>query len=302
LIFSIPIKSVITIYEAKAKQKNLSFSCALDKNIPRYLISDKERLLQILFNLLSNALKFTEKGKITINVSIKSKKLKDRKIEILFLVEDTGVGIPKNQQKEIFKIFTQADESISRKHGGMGVGLSIASSLVKLLEGKISIESKVNKGSKFYFTISAEISDEKIMAPKPKKEEMHKLKATRKKRLNILLAEDDMINAMITRIHLEKMKHRVTHAKNGKLALEYFKKNKFDLILMDVEMPEINGIKATQIIRNENKTTKSNIPIIAVTAHVVDEIKQECEKAGMNDFLTKPLNIKKLEETLLKYQ
>ena len=275
--------NAIELFEAKAKEKHIDFKMDFI-NIPDYLYGDIHRIKQIITNLLSNAIKFTPENKsITTLIKYENNKL-------YVEVKDEGIGIPKDKLSVIFHSFSQADNSTTRKYGGSGLGLTISYRLVKLMKGSLNVESEVDKGSKFYFEIP-------IKEGKEIKESINSNQKI-KENLTFLVAEDNNANQMFMKILLDKLKIKFDLANNGKEAIELAKKNKnkYDLILMDINMPIISGIDATKEIRKFSK-----IPIIALTASALDGDKERFIKAGMNDYLSKPLDIQKLKKVIEKY-
>jgi two-component system sensor histidine kinase/response regulator len=427
---------VVSSLSMLAEKKGLEMLYHISSETPIYVKGDPGRIRQILVNLLGNALKFTEKGEIVTLVKVSA--FADKKVYLQFSVSDTGIGIPKEKQKSIFQSFTQADGSTTRKYGGTGLGLSISSSLVDLMNGKIWIESKPNKGTTFYFTIGLEVGEKTSDLPKPANKDelkglsvlivddnatnrrilkdiltnwglkpesapdgqsalriMKKFKKTGKffsiilvdvqmpgmdgfslvekissefklqsptimmltslgvrgdatrcqqlgisaylvkpvrqaelleaillvhgknkmkkkspgvitrhtirekhQTFNILLAEDNIINQKIVQRFLEKEGHHVSIAENGKKALSILKNEKFDLILMDIQMPQMDGFEATTIIRGQETSSKTHIPIIAMTGHALKGDKERCLSAGMDEYISKPISFEKLNELI----
>ncbi len=274
--------NTIELFEEKANEKNIDYKVKF-VNIPEYLYSDIHRLKQIISNLISNAIKFTpENKKIEVLLEYRNKKL-------YVEVKDEGIGIPKDRLDIIFKPFSQADNSTTRKYGGTGLGLTISHKLVEMLGGELKVDSEVGKGSKFYF----EIPIKKGKKTETKIEENHNIK----KDLQLLIVEDNLANQMFMKVILNKMNIKFDIANNGKEAIEKYQNNKYDLILMDVNMPVMNGIEATKEIRKIDE----NIPIIALTASALEGDREKFIKAGMNDYLSKPLDIEKLKVILEKY-
>ena len=262
--------------------------------LSRYIKGDLVRLKQILTNLINNAIKFTESGGITIRVEQKDDS------NLFFSVTDTGIGIPEDRHENIFNSFTQADSSTTRSHGGSGLGLTICKKLSQLMGGQINLTSKPGFGSTFSFTIQFKPGDKNKVKKEDQAYNWEKLKSETKQ-LNILLVEDNLVNAKIADQFLRKMGHDASIANNGKEAIEYLSLEYYDLVLMDVEMPEMNGIEATKRIRNGEAGEKNvNIPIIAMTAHALNEFRLECEASGMNDFVSKPVNFYELGIILKK--
>ena len=269
------------------KNKGVKFSTHRDDNVIQYVIGDADRLRQILINLIGNALKFTNEGEIKINIQLDKK---DSEIHVIkFEVHDTGIGISKERQSEIFQDFTQAEKNTRKQFGGSGLGLSICKKLVTLMGGIIDVESEESKGSVFSFTIplqQGQIINE--IEPDPQV----KLKC-----LKILLVDDVAVNRKSAELLLKNMGHNVQVAENGFHAIELLKSHTFDLVFMDLEMPEIDGLKATELIRQGEAGKESqNIPVIAMTAHAMAYIKKDCLAAGMNGFVSKPVNKRDLTE------
>ncbi len=270
------------LFEEKAREKNIDYKIKF-RNVPEYLYGDVHRIKQVLSNLISNAIKFTpENKKIDIMVEYKDEKL-------FVEVKDEGIGIPQEKLSIIFDAFSQADSSITRQFGGTGLGLTISYKLIKMLGGELKVESKVGKGSRFYFEIPLQMGIEQKDRIDNSKIENSKIK--------LLVAEDNKANQMFMEILLKKMNIDYDIANNGEEVVQLFENDNYDIILMDINMPLISGIEATQIIREKNKT----IPIIALTAAVLDDEERKYLNAGMNDVLEKPLNIENLKIILNKY-
>jgi|GEM_PF-703920 len=422
------IESVIIGLAQNARQKGLEIFYHIKPDVPQFVIGDPTRLKQVITNLVGNAIKFTEKGHVVARVEVQERR--DEKVTLHFMVEDTGIGIPKEKQKKIFESFTQADASTTRKYGGTGLGLTISKHLVEMMGGKIWVESEVGKGSTFHFILPFAIATEKeekrfkpvelkglkvlVVDDNPinliilrdmlsswgmkvdeaddgitalemlksalKKKKPYQLvitdeqmpqmrglelcqyirkmeeytsmpiiilssidiKGSRQKAkeigvdrylvrpvrqsklyniivevlsrsqqkaeteeeeatlqgLKVLLVEDNPVNQKIALILLQKQGWKVKVASNGKEAVEMTEKEEFDLILMDVQMPEMDGVTATKIIREREKLADKHTPIIALTAHAFEEDRQRCLKAGMDAYITKPIEIKTLLETV----
>ncbi len=276
------------IVKYKADEKGLEFSIDYDKHI-LYLYGDNSRILQVLINLVNNAIKFTEKGYIKVNIT----HIKDRAI---FEVIDTGIGISKENQNRLFKAFSQADSSTTREYGGTGLGLSISKQLVELMGGKIGYESKEGEGSKFYFELSLPKSD-KIDIVKKEKIDINEI--VRLKGSNLLLVEDNTTNQEIIIGLLEMSGINIDIANNGKEAVDMFQQKDYELILMDLQMPIMDGYEATKKIRETVKGKE--IPIVALTANAMLEDRNKTKLAGMNEHLNKPIDIEKLYKIILKY-
>ncbi|MCD4773660.1 MAG: response regulator [Bacteroidales bacterium] len=293
------LNKIEKLLSVKTLQKELDFQINISSDLPDILLGDPLRIRQILINLAGNAIKFTNKGSVTINVKLLEKKNDNLKIE--FSVEDTGIGISKEKIDSLFDSYSQAEKSTSRTHGGTGLGLMISKKLVEMMNGKVEVESEESKGSKFYFII--ELKQGKT----PKTTDKTSIKKTEKnkipsKQLSILVAEDQLINRKIIFQLLKIAGHNVTIAENGKIALEKAKSEKFDIIFMDIQMPEMDGLEATKMIRKYEKKNNNHTPIAAMTAHAMKGDKEICLAAGMNYYLTKPINQAELNSVIEKSQ
>jgi signal transduction histidine kinase/CheY-like chemotaxis protein len=286
------IDNVHGILRYKAEEKGLKLIVKKDQSIPPNICGDPTRLSQILINLAGNAIKFTEKGKVVIEVVNQSSNKK--KANILFKVKDTGIGIAPDKINSIFDLFTQADIDTSRKYGGTGLGLSICKQLVALYDGKISVESIPGKGSTFFVEIPFDISKLEL------KDHMEEISLSFND-LKILLAEDNEFNIIVAQDALKTNIPGVVVdvAKNGKEAIEMLNTETYDLILMDVQMPEMDGYEATAAIRKMNNA-KASIPIIALTANVLKAEVNRCYQAGMNGYLSKPIENSELIKCISK--
>jgi len=290
-------KSLSSLYEPVIHQKGLIFKSSLDPNLPKYLNSDFLRIKQILINLFSNAIKFTKKsGKIIFEIKLTS----DCK-SIEFSVEDNGIGIEEKNHKKVFKLFSQAEPTTTQNFGGTGLGLAISSKLVSLLGGKIELQSELGKGSRFSFTlpiIESEIDEEKITHFETEKNKSQSIKFNH----HILLAEDNIVNQKFMDIVLKKLGLTFDIANDGIEAIELFQKNSYDVILMDENMPNMNGIEATkEILKLEKQNNLVHTPIIALTANAIKGDEKIFLEAGMDEYLSKPLNRQKFNEILQKY-
>ena len=288
------IDNSLNLLQFKMQEKNIHFELHYDNNISTLYHGDSLRLSQILNNLLSNAVKFTSEGKISLFVS----KVNQNRFQ--FKIKDTGRGLTKEEQKNIFNAFVQADGSSSRKHEGTGLGLTISKQLVEMMNGKIWVESTYDKGSSFIFEIELkELVDQYSNTRKnentKEKSFQEEIKLLAGKR--ILIAEDNLINQEIILGLLEDSQLIIDMAENGEEAVNLHAKNSYSLILMDIQMPILDGYSASKIIREKDK----EIPIIAVTASAMKEDVEKTMQSGMNDHLNKPIDITQLHQILLKY-
>lgn len=291
------IRNVATIMQLKAEEKGLLLQVNVKDELPTQVVGDPTRLHQVLLNLTGNAIKFTEKGIVSIHLKAIAEEGSDL-LHAQFCVSDTGVGIDENRLEKIFGAFDQAYAGTSRKYGGTGLGLSISKKLVELQDGKIWVESSKGKGSQFYFKIPYSIlaqhtSNREVAEKQPQQDIAAQLKGIR-----ILLVEDNTFNAIVAQEELEDSiaDIEVDVAENGVIALEKLKHNAFDLILMDVQMPVMNGYDTTKAIR-KLENGQASIPIIAMTANVLKEEVERTVAAGMDDFIGKPFDA---EELLMK--
>jgi CheY-like chemotaxis protein len=285
----------------KSQEKGLTLKISISEDIPDTLIGDQFRLKQVIMNLIGNAIKFTEEGEVILNVSLISRS--KNSVKINFSVKDTGIGLTKDQQKRLFKPFVQGNPSTTRKFGGTGLGLSICWSIVKLLGGEIGLESEINKGSTFFFTLDFKIN--KHVYPKMAELDVVECKdieyineSIEIKKKNILIVEDNEINQFVTNEILSKINVNISIVGNGQEAVTYLSddKNTIDIILMDLQMPVLDGFGATMKIRKLER--HKNTPIIALTADVVPESRSRIFDVGMNDYLLKPFEPETLYEKI----
>ncbi len=290
------IDNTLSLNADRALEKKINLSCSISPNVPQFLIGDALRLRQILINLISNAIKFTENNDVII--TIKAGNTSDGDVELIFSVQDFGIGISAENRKKLFNSFTQADTSTTRKFGGTGLGLAICKQLTELMGGEISVDSDLGTGSTFKFNVNLKTQDnQSLITIKPKENKIKKIKKINSlDTAKVLLAEDNEINQLIVVEFLKLVGTHVDIANNGKEAVikALDPENHYDAILMDVQMPEMDGIEATGIIRQQLK----NIPIIAMTAYAMDEEKQKFIAAGMNTHVPKPIDSKILYDTL----
>lgn len=289
------VQQVVSIYHHKAEENGLLLKINIVKDFPKTIIGDPWRLNQILMNLVNNAIKFTKKGYVEINLSHSQDK-------IMFAIIDTGMGISDNQKEAVFESFKQGDNISKEFYGGTGLGLTITKKLIELQGGKIWLESEENKGSIFYFELPLVISEQTEDVQILKDESQLKAIGNELKGLNVLIAEDDKFNIMVVKDDLTWYipEIDITVVENGLLAIEYYKKKKFDVILMDVQMPVMNGYETAKKIREiENNINRIKpIPIVAMTASLLKNQIDKCYNAGMDSFIPKPYKPEQLIETL----
>ena len=278
------VAQVAEPFLAIGEAKGLQFLVAVDPRVPDTLEGDARRLRQILINLFSNAVKFTNLGEVELRVQ--APMVTARTAGLIFTVRDTGIGIEADKLATVFEPFEQADTSSRRRYGGTGLGLTISARLVALLGGRIWLESEAGRGSAFHFTAQFGVAAEAAAAGR------QQLRTSRPRA--ILLAEDNAINRKVATAMLERWGHRVIHAANGREAVARYHDSSPDLILMDIQMPEMNGWEATQAIRRAEISEGRHIPILALTAGVHDEDRRRCFDAGMDVFLSKPFEAEKV--------
>jgi CheY-like chemotaxis protein len=290
------LNRVEQIFKEQAKNKNLFFKINIGDRVPEFIVGDPTRLNQILLNLLGNAVKFTQKG----GVSLVTKVIKQDKNQstIYFIVNDTGIGIAKNKMEYVFSSFSQASSTTTRKFGGTGLGLTISKKLAELQGGRLAVESTENKGSSFYLTLTYKHGNGNVISKT--KKHLPVKSYTDMLDVKILLAEDNEINQLFVKKILNN-KFSVTIASNGVKAIKAIEKQYFNLILMDLHMPEMDGYEATRKIREMSDISKSNIPIIALTAAAIKGEKEKCLSAGMNGYLSKPFAPDDLYSIIFKY-
>ena len=294
------INSAWELMRTKAEEKNIGRHEVIDKRIPEILVGDALRLNQVLLNLLSNSIKFTEKGEVEVSAKLIKEDIESATIE--FKVRDTGIGIPPEKLSAIFESFTQASSTTSRKYGGTGLGLTISKQLIELQGGFIEARSEVNKGTSFTFELKfkkpvVELSDKKTNQYEEK--EINSDASENLENLSVLLVEDNPINQHLALAIMNKWGSFVELAENGKIAIEKLKKRDYDIILMDLQMPEMDGYEATQRIRKI--LHKKEIPIIAMTAHAMKGESEKCISLGMNGFISKPFDPQNLRSKIIKH-
>ena len=287
-------------FALQAKNKGLTFTCTIDPDVPHGLSGDPKRLRQVLTNLVGNAMKFTLHGEVSVRVSLLSATAVASLLR--FAVRDTGIGIPADKQALIFQQFTQADASTSRRFGGSGLGLAISKKLVQLMDGEIGVSSVAGQGSEFWFTtcFATSLRDAPMSAtPVPPSSVTHK---PHWQGLRVLVAEDTPINQKVAIGLLKKLTLQVDVVSNGSEAIEALSTTPYDLVLMDMQMPEMDGLEATHIIRSGHSTViNPRIPIIAMTANAMRADEQICLDAGMDDYISKPVSLSSLLAMLEKW-
>ncbi len=290
------IHKITLLFKIKLKEKNLKFNLNLDDNIPIQIIGDPMRLRQIILNLLSNAIKFTDKGTISLDVTVLSHS--KNIINIAFKISDTGIGIANENLESIFNNFEQAHADISTNYGGTGLGLAIVKKLVENQGGTIVTNSEIGKGSTFLFTLKFNTNNLENTVPKnTARKDIICQSDMELKNIKILVAEDVVLNQLLMKVVLGNFNFEVDIADNGKIAIEKIKTKQYDLVLMDLHMPEMNGFEATKHIREE---MKSQIPIVALTADVTQVDIDKCLAIGMHDYISKPIDEALLYEKIVK--
>jgi len=285
------MESLKNMFGEKAKEQNIRFSVQLNKSIPDRIIGDAFRLKQILLNLAGNALKFTAEGRVVISANIAESD--DDSIKILFTVKDTGIGIPQQKLKYVFERFNQVDEEASRRFGGTGLGLSIVKQLVELQHGSIEINSELNQGTEVRFTIPYRKENWQNYSVAESKTTSAAL--SKFSQLNILVVEDNQMNQMLMKHLLTSWNVAFTITAGGLEAINVLEKTRFDIVLMDIQLPGLDGYTTTKRIREE---LGSKVPIIAMTAHAMEGEKEKCLRVGMNAYIAKPVHEKDLIETI----
>ena len=285
-----------------AEKKNLALTSFIDPSVPDRLIGDESRIRQILYNLLGNALKFTEKGEIRLEIKPSpgpEDPPRGDRIELYCAVSDTGVGISKDLHDRIFEDFKQIDNTFARKYSGTGLGLAISKQLIEMMEGGIWLESEPGRGSVFHFTVTL---TKAAPAERQDRETETSGEMTEEKSLRILVVEDNFVNRKVVTKFLDKLGHSSESASSGREALELARDNRYDLVLMDIEMPEMSGIETAELLRSsDGYVTPSDVPIIALTAHALTGDKDRFMEAGMDGYVSKPIELEELSSELAPY-
>ena len=292
------IDDVITLTSEMAKKKGLTVQVQLATDIPAVLRGDPVRLRQVLFNLVGNAVKFTEQGGIHVSVkTVPCNQKNSDAIVLYWMVKDTGIGITPDQQARLFGAYAQAEASTARRFGGTGLGLMICCQLVELMGGAMMVESKPGEGSSFSYTTSLLPAIQRETSAHVDKASIASI-ADRTTPFRILVVDDNEINQVVACKFLQKLGCQVEVARNGREAVDSIARATYDAVLMDCEMPEMNGYEATQEIRRQEHTTTRHLPIIALTGHASSEDEQKCRQAGMDDVVTKPMTLPTLRAKL----
>ena len=291
------IKELTVLLKQKADEREVELRVDIDTAVPAVIKGDSVRIRQILANLITNAIKFTEKGSVTIKIIVLEKT--EKSVRLRMEVNDTGIGIAEEAQRKLFNSFTQADGTTTRKYGGTGLGLAIVRQLVTLMRGRLGIESEEGKGSSFWVEISFEIYCKGIL--EDKKESARLLDTDLQG--HVLLVEDNPVNQIVARKMLEKAGLTYEVVNNGEEAIDRLKQtHDFKLVLMDCQMPVMDGYTATQVLRDyEKETNCARLPVIAMTANAMEGDKEKCLAAGMDDYVAKPVKLQSLKETLAQW-
>jgi len=285
------VRELIDIFQSQCDHKGLSIKAEIAESVPDAVVGDPTRLRQIFFNLTSNAIKFTHHGGIRILLT-----QAETQDQLHATIIDTGIGIEAQAQKKLFSAFNQADASTTREYGGTGLGLAICAKLTELMHGRIWLESEPNKGSKFHVIFSAPVA--KGLSHKPSDHGAHPIATEALANLRVLLVEDNPVNRLLATKLLEKLGIVPDVAVNGQEAFDKVKRKAFDIVLMDMQMPIMDGLTATRLIREQQDIVQPHI--IALTANAFNEDQQACLAAGMNDFLSKPIDFQKLTKAMIR--
>jgi signal transduction histidine kinase/ActR/RegA family two-component response regulator len=297
------LSQILAALGMRASEKNLELACQVARDVPDWIIGDAHRLGQVLTNLVGNAIKFTDEGGVFVRVKVEENASADENaIRLVFSVADTGIGILPEKQRLIFESFVQADGSTTRRYGGTGLGLSISSRLAGMMDGRLWVESDIARGSTFYFSARFEKPVGLEGSLQPEKITLHsrtkKLTDKVEHPLHVLLAEDNHVNQQLATELLQMRGHLVQLAGNGTEVLEALERESFDVILMDVQMPEMDGFQTTAAVRELERQKGGHIPIIAITGFAMKGDRQRCLDAGMDGYLCKPIRSKELFEAV----
>jgi CheY-like chemotaxis protein len=294
------LASMLRALVVRAVEKGLELDTDVASEVPDGLLGDHGRLRQVVTNIVGNAIKFTHTGKIAVRVTADSQ-VANESVLLHFTVSDTGIGIPSDKQALIFQPFVQADGSMTRTYGGTGLGLTIAQQLTELMGGRIWVESEVGKGSHFHFTVQMEVQRDGLAQPAPDRPPdvgMPVRSPGQLKPLRVLVAEDNPINRRMMIVMLENQGHVVIAVENGRQALAILDAEAVDVVLLDVQMPVMDGFAVTAEVRRRESTSGDHLPIVAVTAHAMAGDRERCIRAGMDGYLRKPIELNELLATI----
>jgi signal transduction histidine kinase len=286
------LASCMSALAFRAREQSLEFAYDVAADVPESLLADWTRLQQVIINLVGNALKFTRAGRVSVHVGVDERR--DADVVLHVAVRDTGIGIAPDRQAAIFDAFTQADGSTTRRFGGTGLGLTISRRLIEMMSGRLWVESEPGRGSTFHFTAAAKVTS---AAPAPPRVDAPLGHVTP---LHILLAEDNAVNQFLAMRLLEKQGHSVRTVTNGGDAVAAIAAERFDLALMDLQMPEMDGLEATALVRNSERGTTRHLPIIALTANAMVGDEEHCLAAGMDGYVSKPIDINRLRAEIAR--
>ena len=289
-----------------AQDKGLELTTQVADDVPDEVVGDSSRLQQVLTNLVGNAIKFTQRGRVAVQIELDEESQvehhssgagagADDTAILRFSVADTGIGIPKDRQRDVFRAFTQADSSTTRRYGGTGLGLTISRNLAAMMGGRMWVESEEGRGSTFSFTTKVALPA--VQSDKPSAPRDFASLDPARRQLRVLLVDDNMVNQRLAARLLEKRGHTVVTVASGREALDTLERDRFDLVIMDVQMPDVDGLTATGIIREREKANGGHLPIVAMTAHAMTGDRERCLQAGMDGYLPKPIDpVKMIEE------
>lgn len=295
------IKEVLQLLSYKSNEKQLELISNVNPDIPNNLLGDPLRIKQILINLINNAIKFTDKGNVKVNVDIIRKE--EKSLELKFEVIDTGIGISEEGKQKLFKSFSQTDASTTRKYGGTGLGLAISKNLCNLMQGDIGVESELGNGTNFWFSLSFDYSDKKTEEVKSSVSKNTNEVSLSDRKLKVMVVEDNPINQKVANLQINRYGHEVILADNGQIAVDLFELNDFDIIFMDIQMPIMDGLEATEKIRQIEKQKSKKIPstIIAMTANTMKGDREKYLGSGMDNYIGKPFKVTDLKEVFDHY-
>ncbi|MGK7922546.1 MAG: ATP-binding protein [Trichodesmium sp.] len=300
------VEEILRLFPDTLKAKDVSLNLAIADNLPKQYLGDPDRLKQILINLIGNAVKFTERGSVIITIQEYVREAErpanENEIELSFAIEDTGIGISLADQKQLFQPFSQVETSSTRKFAGTGLGLSICEKLVNLMGGQIGVNSEINQGSTFWFKVPLKFIDSwgrNSLTDEPEAYQPDDTSEGTKKSVDILVVEDNLIHQKVIKYQLEALGYDFEIVGNGVEALEKLQENSYALVLMDCQMPILNGYHTTREIR-KNETMQDMI-IIGLSAYGMEEERQKGLDAGMNDYLSKPYKLYQLEEMIARW-